>query len=274
MRRPLLIADSGGTKTDWCYVDENSEKHFFSTESYHPANWSDEFIERIKAYWTQFPNYKSAELYFFCAGCLKLEKANELKNIFNKIGFSKINVKSDLHAAGLALYGNKDGNVAIIGTGSVFFEWKNTDVALIIGGKGFEVGDEGSGFYFGKLVFQAYQANKLTLEQRQIFEENINISELEKALIENKTKTVFSKIPAQLKQYVPEFTNWHEENIRLFFEPIQKGSTQLFIRIVGGYFTAHSSIFLPYLTSRNIEVEQFTARPIDCLVDYLADLNE
>lgn len=274
MHQPLLIADSGGTKTDWCYIDEKDKRHFFTTESYHPVNWTDEFVGRISEYWNQLSNYKAAELHFFCAGCLKVDKAKELESIFNKIGFLNVRVKSDLHAAGLALYGNENGNVAILGTGSVFFEWKNQDVVSIVGGKGFEIGDEGSGFYFGKLIFQAYKENNLTIEQQSILEKTINISELENALQLNKTKEVFSQIPNKLKRYITEFSNFHEENLRLFFEPIKEENSKLFVRIVGGYFSAHTAILRPYLLKKDIEVELFTNRPIDSLVDYFVHLSE
>lgn len=275
MHQPLLIADSGGTKTDWCYIDSNQKRHFFTSESYHPSNWSDDFIERIKNYWDQFPEYKSAELHFFCAGCLKPEKSEELITIFHKIGFTKVNVKSDLHAAGIALYGNKNGSVAILGTGSVYFEWKNSKVTNIKGGKGFEIGDEGSGFYFGKLLFQAYENSKLTVEQKKIFENNIDVESLKKALLnQNEVKKQFSQIPEILKDHKDEFKEWHQENIKLFFESIGLSKKNLHIRIVGGYFAEHSAILIPYLLNIGIEIEGFTKKPIGLLVDYIAYLNE
>lgn len=274
MYRPILIADSGGTKTDWCYIDENREKHFFSSESYHPSNWSDQFEERINLFWNKYSNYKLAKLHFFCAGCLKIEKANELVAIFKKLGFTDVSVKSDLHAAGLSLYGNTNGNVAILGTGSVYFEWNDCEVLSIKGGKGFEIGDEGSGFYFGKLLFTAYRENKLTTQQRQIFEKNVNISEIENNLNHNKFKELYSKIPDQLKSFKSEFSNFHKENARLFFESINIENKPLFVRIVGGYFAAHSEILIPYLSINNIEIVKFMKRPIDSLVDYLVGLSE
>lgn len=275
MHQPLLIADSGGTKTDWCYIDSNQKRHFFTSESYHPSNWSDEFIERIKNYWNQFPKYKSAELHFFCAGCLKPEKSEELTTIFQKIGFIKVIVKSDLHAAGIALYGNKNGSVSILGTGSVYFEWKDFEVTDIRGGKGFEVGDEGSGFYFGKLLFQAYENSELTDEQKNIFESKVDVESLKNALINhNQIKKQFSQIPEALRDYKDEFKEWHKENVRLFFESIRLNTKNLQIRIVGSYFTEQSTILIPFLSTLGIEVEEFTKKPISSLVDYFVPFNE
>ena len=274
MYQPLLIADSGGTKTDWCYVDSHQKKHFFSSESYHPSNWSEEFIEHIKKYWDQFPEYKSAELHFFCAGCLKPEKSEELTNIFQKIGFSEVTVKSDLHAAGVALYGIENGNVAILGTGSVFFKWKEFEVMDIRGGLGFEKGDEGSGFYFGKLLYQAYENSELSIEQKDIFEKHIDIESLKGALINQyQIKKQFSQIAEILKDYKNEFKDWHQENVSLFFESIGFNKHNLQIKIVGGYFAEHSSILIPFLSGLGVEVEEFVKKPIGPLVDYMAHLS-
>lgn len=275
MYQPLLIADSGGTKTDWCYIDSHHKKYFLTTESYHPSNWSQDFIERISDFWENLPDYKSAELHFFCAGCLKPEKSTELNSIFNKVGFRKVTVKSDLHAAGVALYGNENGNVAILGTGSVFFKWKELEVMDIRGGLGFEKGDEGSGFYFGKLLYQAYENSELSIEQKHIFEKHIDIESLKNALINQyQIKKQFSQIAELLKDDKNEFKDWHQENVRLFFESIGFIKHNLKIKIVGGYFAEHSSILIPFLSGLGVEVEEFIKKPIGSLVDYMAHLSE
>ena len=203
---PLLIADSGGTKTDWCYIDTFGSKHFFETESYHPVHWSAEFELRIEQFWNKYPLYKDAQVHLFCAGCLWVEKSDQLSLLFNKFGFSDVTVKSDLHAAALSLYGNQNGFCAILGTGSVFFEWKNQEIKSIQGGKGYEVGDEGSGFFFGKLVFQAYKNNNLSPVQKRIFEEKVSIPEIEKSLLKKSSKTIISQISKQLSEYPSIFS--------------------------------------------------------------------
>ena len=271
---PLLIADSGGTKTDWCYVDASGSKHFFETESYHPIHWSTEFEQRIQHFWNENSQYKDAQVHLFCAGCLRLEKSDQLTQLFNNLGFSDVVVKSDLHAAALSLYGNQNGFCAILGTGSVFFEWKNEEVNSILGGKGHEEGDEGSGFFFGKLVFQAYQENKLSPEQRRIFEEKVDIKQIETSLQEKTSKTAISQISKQLFEYSNVFSEWHLRNIELFFDEVLNSQTSLNLQVVGGYFTVNSAMFIPYLAEKHIQIQNFTSRPIDSLVDYFLGINE
>lgn len=271
---PLLIADSGGTKTDWCFVDSSNTKRFFTTESYHPVNWSSDFEFRVNDFWKNYPECKKAKVYIFCAGCLHDEKSKALTEIFKRTGFSNVAVKSDLHGAALSLYGKEDGNCAILGTGSVFFEWKNQKVSGIKGGKGHLEGDEGSGFYFGKLVYAAFKNGKLSGEQLSIFKKEIDIEVIDAAIVDNTTKRTFSRIAQQLGQYSEIFRDWHQLNIDLFFDAICRGKAKMNLSVVGGYFSANSTIFIPHLKQKEVKVERFSARPIDSLVDYFVRFGE
>lgn len=271
---PLLIADSGGTKTDWCFVDSTNSKHFFTTESYHPENWSKDFEERIQKFWDEHLDFRVAQLYFFCAGCLKDEKANELAQLFSRIGFSNITVKSDLHAAGLALYGKSNGFCAIMGTGSVFFEWRNQNVVSIVGGKGHEIGDEGSGYFFGKLVVEAFENKTLSIEQKRIFEKEIAPNEISDAIRNKTTKNVFSSLAKRFASYSGAFDDFHLQNIELFFDDVWKSNEPLQVSIVGGYFDANSERFIPHLSKKGIHIQNFIDRPIDSLVDYFVRSGE
>ena len=271
---PFLIADSGGTKTDWCFVDSSNKKHFFSTESYHPVNWTKDFEQNVKRFWDEFPEYKKAELRFFCAGCLKQERSDELTQMFKRIGFVNVKVLSDLHGAAISLYGKTNGYCAILGTGSVFFEWKDQEVRSITGGKGHELGDEGSGFYFGKLVYEAYSNHSLSDDQTRLFEKEFEIKEFIDSLEKKNTKNVFSSIPERLAKFKKEFENIHLRNIDLFFDDVWKSNLPLNVKVVGGYFKANSDLFIPYLKRKGIHIQDFNSRPIDSLVDYFVRFDD
>jgi len=271
---PLLIADSGGTKTDWCFINSVGNKQFFTTESYHPQNWSEDFLLRIKAYWGNHADFKNATLHFFCAGCFQAEKANQLVQIFNNLGFLNVTVKSDLHAAALSLYGNNDGFCAILGTGSVFFEWKHNEVTSISGGKGHQSGDQGSGYFFGKLIYHAWLENKLSSDQKIIFEKKVNVLELKESTELFNTKKKYSELAIQLSENNQEFADWHLININSFFDDVWKTNEPLQLRIVGGYFAANSKLFKPYLAEKEVYIQEFNARPIESLVDYFMRLAE
>ena len=269
MKQPFLIADSGGSKTDWCFVDELGERHFFTSESYHPSNWSKAFIRQISDFWNQRPELKKIPLHFFCAGCLHSQKAKELESIFNTIGFDEVSVKSDLHAAGLALLGNKHGRFAIMGTGSVLVDWGEGEVIKVYGGKGHIDGDEGSGFYFGKLVCEAYLKGTLSREQENILRKEVSLALLVEKHNQSDIKYVLADVSAALQNEQLLFLDFHRQNIHAFYHSVLENRVPIDLRIVGGYFYHNSTILLPILSDLDVQVVDFQNKPIDLLVDYM-----
>ena len=269
MKQPLLIADSGGTKTDWCFVDELGNKDYFTSESYHPSNWTSEFIEQISIFWEQRAQLKEAQLHFFCAGCLNPEKAKQLELIFHSLGFKDVTVKSDLHAAGLALFGNRQGTFAILGTGSVLVDWNAGEVVSVFGGKGHVQGDEGSGFYFGKLVYEAYLKRELSIDQERILEKEVDLNLLAEKYKRGDTKYVLAELANTLKNEQHQFLDFHIKNIRAFYDSVLEQRVPIDLQVVGGYFFYNSAILKPIFHDLKVHVTDFQHRPIYALVDYM-----
>ena len=153
MKNLEIIADSGGTKTDWIISNENGVLTRITTESYHPRNIGIDFLTRNKVLWSEITNLQDYRLHFYGSGCLKKENAL-MKEALSSIGFIDPQVSSDMDAAAKALK-IENGWGAICGTGSVVFKVSNGKIIEIRGGLGRELGDEGSGYYFGKLIAKA-----------------------------------------------------------------------------------------------------------------------
>ena len=70
----ILIADSGSTKTDWCYGTEISNCKIIQTEGINPFHQSAEKIESIICQGLipqlGFPLERCTAIYFYGAGCL------------------------------------------------------------------------------------------------------------------------------------------------------------------------------------------------------------
>ena len=155
-QKGLLIADSGGTKTDWCLII-NNKYYFFITESYHPTSLDKTSKVELLEFWKHLTQKTKISCHFFGSGCSSEENQVKIKDHFSqKSSFQLFVVSSDLVAAGIALLGNEEGYVGILGTGSVLTYYKNKQITEIIGGFGYLLGDEGSGYYFGKLALQKY----------------------------------------------------------------------------------------------------------------------
>jgi len=264
--KQYLIADSGGTKTDWCLIDSKGEKSFFTTESTHPSNWNDTFFKRIKHFLQEIPKIELTDLYFFGSGCLNEEKRIFITNKFKQLSFNKVSVKSDIHAAGYALFGSGTGWGAIMGTGSVVFKWNGKDVEEIIGGKGHLEGDEGSGFYFGNLIYEDYLNNRLSTDQKNIFLNYLdkNSERVKFQLLKNR-----AVIAKDVYAYKESFHGYHEKNLELFYLKHLENNSISSLRIVGGYGFHHSSILSLFFDQKKIAVNLIIDKPIANLVEQM-----
>lgn len=265
--RQYLIADSGGTKTDWCFIDVCKTKTYFTTKSYHPSNCDDEFVQTEINFWNNHKYMMEAELHFYGAGCFNVNGHELLKETLKNIGFKNIIVSSDLHGAGLALFGESNGVVAILGTGSVLFDWQNQEVINVIGGKGHLVGDEGSGFYFGKLVYEAFKNNSLTEEQEHVFRSVASIDQIESAIEKRNQKFPLGELSQKLQDYRLLYKEYHESNAKLFCQVHLIENNPIEISVLGSYGYYHRDILRPIFENCGVTISQFLRRPIDVLAE-------
>lgn len=271
MKFKRFIADGGGTKTDWCGVDEQGNLHRFSTESYHLLKADDEFITRQLEFWQQH-DVSECFLHFYGAGCLRVENQQKMQFVFESIGFQETLVESDLFAAARAV-DNEDVMIAICGTGSVLFKVEHDQLIELRGGLGWEQGDEGSGFYFGKLLLERLEDDKKDKypEIRNVISQWKSTDELRSMQNQSESKSVYSQLPALLASHCshPLIASVHVENIQLFLERYAKDC--LSIGFVGSYAFYIQNYFKLACESRNIEIFTFVERPMDSLVKRLLD---
>jgi glucosamine kinase len=264
-----IIADGGGTSTNWC-ISANGKRTFFSTESYHPSNWNSQFEARIKAFWQDKIEITNTKLTFFGAGCFKEARRQEAHALFTRVGFNDISIFSDLHAAAIACLGSQAGWVLIAGTGSVLFEWDGKEVQQIIGGKGHELGDEGSGFYFGKLILQALDDGELSSSQEELVRKAL----AKKEFATENEKYAVASLAQSLGAHKDLFAAYHLKNVRAFFKShaIENGPKEM--HIVGGYASHNQDVYTSVSSEYSIRVCEFIYEPIVPLVERMDDLSE
>lgn len=274
MSKSILIADSGGTQTDWCFVDENGERDYFSTKSYHPSNWNDFFLAEQESFWNLNPLYKKASLFFYGAGCLNENNKQKISNYFKQWGFSDVQIYSDVEGAYLALNGEEEGTIAILGTGSVVCHYETTKGFSIDGGFGYLLGDEGSGYYFGKLLLNKLLNKEIETETAIKLHEILgNRTEILEKVYSADGKDFISSIASLTKELIPnhpEINNLHRQNLELFISNYLIGKTKDdSISIVGSYGFHFRLIFDELLKSNNLELEKSIQYPIKHLTDYI-----
>lgn len=259
-----LIAESGGTKTDWFGTDAQNKKIQFSSESFHPANIDQNFIKRQRLFWENY-QLQSCEFHFFGAGCLYEDKKQLMFDSLTQLGFEHIYIFSDLHAAFFAL--NKTTSpIAICGTGSVVFQFESESLTTLQGGLGWEHGDEGSGFYFGKLIVE--NLSQLKQNHSKIFNQINqwkNEEELNQIKHQSESKYIFAQIPALLTEFTdhPFIHAIHVQNCQLMIDKYMQNIHE--VHFVGSYAYYHQAIFKMVCKKNQLKINSFLARPIEKL---------
>ncbi|MFY0643596.1 MAG: N-acetylglucosamine kinase [Bacteroidia bacterium] len=197
----LLIADSGSTKCDWVFKNDNQLTKF-STIGLNPLLSSEDEIQSVLNACEEIQSIKNLpiNIYFYGAACSSEQLKGIVKSALAKeFTMANIQVDHDLKAAVFATCGVDQGFTAILGTGSNLCFFNGEQIIQKIPSLGYVLGDEGGGVYLGKKLVQAYFYETLPRHLAQEFENDykLNLDEL----IQN----VYSEIRpnAYLASYVP-----------------------------------------------------------------------
>lgn len=255
-----VVVDSGGTGTTWAlvYSDKTIEK--FVGKSCHPVHFSVLFFEELETFLAEFISIK-VPVYFFGAGMGIAEKKQEMITFLEKL-FSEVHVGTDLDGL-VESISMDNGAIAIMGTGSILAEISAGNLKQTIGGLGHLLGDEGSAYYFGRLVLEAQENDQLTSAQK---EQLINL--------ENKSEFIFNvqekTSTASLAKLLPFdlFADFHKKNVELFFEKHVDNQISIDkIAIVGSYGFHCRLLIGKLLQNRGIKMVKFIPDPIDVICD-------
>ncbi len=271
-----LIADSGSTKTDWVILSDDVLVERFSTSGLNPIVMG---IERFKkvVQAEMLPRIWSVEIdhiEFYGAGCT-VEMQTVVKDYLKEVvpSAEEIIVDSDLMGACRAICGDKEGIVAILGTGSNSCLYDGKNIVAHTPSLGYILGDEGSGAALGKAFLNALLKKRLPQVVEEAFSKEFSLTEkdvLEKIYQGTEANTF-------LASFAPFIRFWSSndsvraliiENFRLFLRNniSQYGRTNLFIHCVGS--TAHyfSDCLEEAVEAEGYHLGQVLRSPIDNLI--------
>ncbi len=261
-----IVADSGGTSTNWAYGEE-TELGRFDTASLHPRNQSvfpEEDKQKLAEVITSFsPDY----LYFYGAGMSNPDNQLKTDELLRSLGFSSFSIETDALAAGLALCGEHHGYVAILGTGSILLEMNEGKIQQRVGGLGPAIGDEGSGFYFGKLFVQNLQeSGEWNNELDQLFGSR---EEFFKNTSPGKYIAFCSSLPEKTKNCPVKAI--HSKNIQTFVDEhlLQLMTGEKVLHVVGSYGYHQKEVLAEVLQLNGWQLGRCLASPMDDLVAYV-----
>ena len=169
----ILIADSGSTKTDWCFVENGQPIQQISTKGINPFFQSEEEISNEIAT-SLLPQLKTNALdavYFYGAGCGFPDKIAMVHRAITKHLQIKreVEVNTDMLAVAHGLCQHEAGIACIMGTGSNSCYYDGKQIVSNVSPLGFILGDEGSGAVLGKLLVGDILKNQMTPELKEKF---------------------------------------------------------------------------------------------------------
>ena len=148
-----LIADSGATKTDWCFGKNKTDVRIIQTQGINPFHQTKEHIAQVLNE-ELLPQLEGAEsishIHFYGAGCTPEKSILIKKELQILFPHALIDVQSDLLGAARSLCGKKKGIACILGTGSNSCEYDGEKITANVSPLGYILGDEGSGATLGK----------------------------------------------------------------------------------------------------------------------------
>jgi N-acetylglucosamine kinase-like BadF-type ATPase len=201
-----LIVDSGSTKAEWCFLNENQHISYFTSGiSPYFLNESQIVEVIVSSLLPQIGSIVVDEIYFYGTGCKnpinKLFVKSALLSVFSN---AYVEVDHDLMGAARGLCGNTSGIACILGTGSNSCFYDGEKILKNSPGLGYILGDEGSGAYLGKKVLQHYLYKTFDNEMLQRFDEKYNLT----------TEEILDKIYKQplANRYMATFALFLQEN--------------------------------------------------------------
>lgn len=173
-----LIADSGGTKCEWCVLENGKKAKTIITQGISPYFLTGPEIVALleKDLIPKLKKFQVKEVFFYGTGLANPGNVTILKSVLKKLFPStKIEVNDDVLAAARALCGKTAGISCNLGTGSFACFYNGKKITKSSPGIGYILGDEGSGAFLGKKVIQYYLYNTYDDELRARFEKKFQV---------------------------------------------------------------------------------------------------
>ena len=292
----ILIADSGGSKTDWALVSTPNDGLNVvlkvRTQGLNPFHQSEDVIFNVletelkPALKESIRNAELSESFdiirevtsvaFYGAGCTTALSSKVDKALLKSFPFANVEVQSDLLGAARATCGHHAGIVCILGTGANSCLYNGNEIVENVPPLGYILGDEGSGAVLGKLFLNGIFKGSLSKEVGEAYllwsglTYSDIINKVYRQPLANRYLASISKFihanldKAELEELVlSNFANFFENNITRYSDASKHS-----LSAVGGIAAAYESQLRKCAKSYGYSVIKVLAFPIDGLIEY------
>lgn len=275
----LLVADSGSSKADWTFYDENGVSTSVSSIGVNPNLHSKAEISTVLESVSpeNIPSGKVKWIYYYGTGIWDHRRADILRDILKSCyQNAEIEIHHDLLGAARAACGDQKGIACILGTGSNSCLYNGDAVTDNVTNLGWLLGDEGSGVDLGKRLIRAYSYRELPLEARQAFEEQTGYNRhsigdgLYGAGSANRFLASFSPFIHD-NLHIPAIKSIVEDSFREFLKRHvlkYENATNLTVSFIGSIAFHYQDILRHVCKSEGLSCGSIEKKPIDALVEF------
>ncbi len=274
-----LFIDSGATKSEFLVEEQGKILFRFITSGIN-ANYCDDFyikniLIQFKTPFDQEFSSRLESIRYYGAGCLNTTNSERVLRILKELfPHSEVEVFSDILAVCHALYGTESGYAGILGTGSVGCFYNGKEIVEIAPSLGYLLGDEGSGFYLGKLFLQRYLKGLWSDQIRVAFEKELQCNRnmvVRKIYRDGDPQNWISSIAPFIEKMEgsEEIQSMILLNFDLFFEhqlSFLKNGTSLW-RISGSIGYHFSPFLLKSAQKHGIMIDKIIKSPLEKIIE-------
>ena len=158
----ILVAEAGGTKTNWLYGDSESPVCRL-TSGFNPVFQADSVLESMIVQLKNEFSSSIKEVNYYGAGCFDRSYSDRIEKVFSKhFPEATIKINDDLSASIKALLGDNPGIAVILGTGTNSCKYDGSIITEQVPSAGFTLGDEGSGANLGRMLISSWLYGEFT----------------------------------------------------------------------------------------------------------------
>jgi glucosamine kinase len=268
----ILIADSGGSKTDWRLIQKNGAIGQASAPGFNPYyQHIDDLRKNVNETVLPLVKEKVNKIFFYAAGASSVKNQLTIKSAFMEFfPEAQIEIGWDLLAAARALCGDEPGIACIMGTGSNSCLYDGKRITGNVANLGWILADEGSGADIGKKFLVAYLREKMPKAladqfksrfplSREEFLEKIYQQEKPSAFLASFARFIFQHLddPYCYKLIYDSFAEFYENNV-MKYENYQN----LKVHFTGSIAFYFSDILRQVANDKGITVKNILEGPI------------
>jgi glucosamine kinase len=274
----IIIADSGGSKTDWRLIDNSGAVGQANAPGFNPYYQPiDDLKKSVQELLLPKINEEVDKIFFYGAGVSSVKNQLTIKSAFLEFfPGAHIEIGWDLLAAARALCGHEPGIACIMGTGSNSCLYDGDKITANVANLGWILADEGSGANIGRKFLVDYLREVMPEHLRNQFRERYPLSReefLEKvyqqerpsAFLASFTKFIFQhlKEPYCYQLIYNSFAEFYENNVMKY-----ENYKNLKVHFTGSISFYFSDVLRQVANDKGITVKNILEGPIAGLTLY------